>query len=107
MARESGQDVRRIPFEHLKARIVSRALYVLFHAIHNISKEMGTAPPSFVSDALTELTDDSQMDLLQDIKEVAATMYAGSISFLEMSSMANSISSWNRHYFLCHSYLYS
>ena len=68
---------------------------------------MGTAPPSFVSDALTELIDDSQMDLLHDIKEVAATMYGGNISFLEMSPMADRISSWNRHYFLCHLYLYS
>ena len=107
VARKSAQDLARIPFEHSKARIVSRDLYVLFHIIHNISKEMGTAPPSFVSDALTELTDDSQMDLLQDIKEVAATMYGGSIRFVEIFSIANKISRCIRHYGLYPPVLYS
>ncbi|KIJ29426.1 hypothetical protein M422DRAFT_269168 [Sphaerobolus stellatus SS14] len=58
-ARKTTQELLDTPLEATKREIAS-----------------GSTAPSFVRNALNEITDDSDPELLQDLKDVAGSMYA-------------------------------
>ena len=76
-----AQDLIRVPFENYKRHLVSFGTHALPQMINDL-KAAGNVSACFVGDALGDLGEMSDPTLLDDVKKIAASMYAGTDNFI-------------------------